>query len=110
VIELLSATDSLAKTQQKMRRWIENGAKLGWLVDPYAHFAHVYESGKEPVTVSVSGTGPVEDLFSILTKSGDATKCSVHVGCAEKVTPPIAWLLCFAESQDVRDYVTVPIL
>jgi Uma2 family endonuclease len=63
VIELLSATDSLARTQQKMQRWIENGTKLGWLVDPYTHLVHVYEPGKEPVAVagsSVAGTGPVE--------------------------------------------------
>jgi Uma2 family endonuclease len=63
VIELLSATDTLPKTQQKMQRWIENGAKLGWLIDPYTHPTHVYEPGKEAISVagsSVSGTGPVE--------------------------------------------------
>jgi Uma2 family endonuclease len=46
-----------------MQRWIENGTKLGWLVDPYTHLVHVYEPGKEPVAVagsSVAGTGPVE--------------------------------------------------
>lgn len=63
MIELLSATDTLPKTQQKMQRWIENGAKLGWLVDPYTHLVHVYEPGKEAIVVagsSVAGTGPVE--------------------------------------------------
>jgi Uma2 family endonuclease len=63
VIELLSATDTLPRTQQKMQRWIENGAKLGWLVDPYTHLVHVYEPGKEATAVagsSVAGTGPVE--------------------------------------------------
>jgi Uma2 family endonuclease len=63
VIELLSATDSLARTQQKMQRWMENGAKLGWLIDPYTRKVHVYQPGKELVTISgasVSGNGPVE--------------------------------------------------
>jgi Uma2 family endonuclease len=63
VIELLSATDSLARTQQKMQRWMENGAKLGWLIDPYTRKVHVYQPGKELVTISgasVSGSGPVE--------------------------------------------------
>jgi Uma2 family endonuclease len=63
VIELLSATDSLARTQQKMQRWMENGGKLGWLIDPYTRKVHVYQPGKELVTISgasVSGSGPVE--------------------------------------------------
>ena len=63
VIELLPASDTLPQFKQKMQRWIENGAQLGWLVDPYTHLVHVYESGKEPVTISgssVAGTGPVE--------------------------------------------------
>ena len=34
VIELLSASDSLAETSEKMHRWIANGAQLGWLIDP----------------------------------------------------------------------------
>jgi Uma2 family endonuclease len=55
--------DTLPMTQQKMQRWIENGAKLGWLVDPYTHLVHVYEPSKEATAVagsSVAGTGPVE--------------------------------------------------
>jgi Uma2 family endonuclease len=35
VIELLSASDSLAESKRKMEAWISNGAKLGWLIDPY---------------------------------------------------------------------------
>ncbi len=31
VIELLSKSDSVPKAKQKMERWIENGAALGWL-------------------------------------------------------------------------------
>jgi Uma2 family endonuclease len=63
VIELLSPTDRLARTQEKMQRWIENGVQLGWLVDSYAHKVYVYAPGNPPVTVvesPVHGSGPVK--------------------------------------------------
>lgn len=63
VVELLSISDSLSKAQQKMERWIENGASLGWLIDPYEKKVHIYEVGVETVSVSgnaLQGTGPVE--------------------------------------------------
>jgi Uma2 family endonuclease len=63
VVELLSISDSLSKSQQKMERWIENGASLGWLIDPYEKKVYVYEAGAETATVSghaLPGTGPVE--------------------------------------------------
>ncbi len=34
VVELRSESDSLPKLQAKMREYIDNGAKLGWLIDP----------------------------------------------------------------------------
>jgi len=42
VIELLSPTDALAVTQAKMTEYIENGAHLGWLIDPEPRKIHVY--------------------------------------------------------------------
>jgi Uma2 family endonuclease len=63
VIELLSASDRLNKTRAKMEQWIENGAKLAWLIDPYERKAYLYEPAKPSVLVgnpSVRGTGPVE--------------------------------------------------
>ena len=42
VIELLSPTDALAVTQAKMTEYIENGAQLGWLIDPEVRRIHVY--------------------------------------------------------------------
>ena len=63
VIELLSGTDSLPKTQAKMERWIENGAKLGWLIDPYVQKVYVYAPGLPPASVAetcINGSGPVE--------------------------------------------------
>ena len=34
VVELRSPSDSLRVLQDKMREYIENGARLGWLIDP----------------------------------------------------------------------------
>ena len=42
VIELLSPTDALAVTQAKMSEYIENGAQLGWLIDPEMRQVHIY--------------------------------------------------------------------
>src|SRR5271165_3126079 len=62
VVELLSASDSLPEDKRKMVAWIDNGAKLGWLVDPYKRNVFVYEPG-QPVRVEagdkVAGAGPV---------------------------------------------------
>jgi len=44
VIELLSPSDSLAVAQRKMREYIENGAKLGWLIDLGERNVHIYTS------------------------------------------------------------------
>src|SRR6266404_221130 len=33
VIELLSPTDSLVNTREKMEEYIDNGVRLGWLID-----------------------------------------------------------------------------
>jgi Uma2 family endonuclease len=63
VVELLSKSDSIPKAQQKMKRWIENGATLGWLIDPYEKRVYVYEAGAETAAVTgnaLPGRGPVE--------------------------------------------------
>jgi len=58
VIELRSKSDNLRKLQNKMREYIENGARLGWLIDPYEKRVHVYRGDKtvevfnNPTTVS----------------------------------------------------------
>jgi Uma2 family endonuclease len=65
VVELLSVPDSVAKTQQKMERWIENGAALGWLIDPHMKKVYVYVPGSEMAVESgntLRGRWPVEDF------------------------------------------------
>ena len=48
VLELRSEGDSLASLQRKMEEYLENGARLGWLIDPINRRVHVYRPG-EPV-------------------------------------------------------------
>lgn len=47
VVELRSASDSLPKLQAKMREYIANGARLGWLIDPQNRRAEIYRPGRE---------------------------------------------------------------
>lgn len=42
VIELRSPSDPLPPLEAKMREYLENGARLGWLLDPEERKAHVY--------------------------------------------------------------------
>lgn len=45
VVELRSHSDSLAMLQNKMAEYIENGVRLGWLIDPFLRQVHVYLPG-----------------------------------------------------------------
>ncbi len=74
VIEVLSPSDSLRATKEKMEEWIANGAKLGWLVDPYKRNVLIYEPGKKPRTATddkIAGTGPVEGFVLDLSEVWD---------------------------------------
>ena len=46
VIELLSPTDKLLDTQRKMTEYIDNGTKLGWLINRSVKQVEVYRSQK----------------------------------------------------------------
>jgi Uma2 family endonuclease len=60
VIELLSPTDSLAATQAKMVEYIDNGARLGWLIHAEAKRVYVYRPGT-----------PVEEMKDLTKVSAD---------------------------------------
>jgi Uma2 family endonuclease len=46
VVELKSESDPLKATQEKMGEWLENGCRLGWLLDPQGQKAYAYRPGK----------------------------------------------------------------
>ena len=45
VVELRSPTDALQTLKRKMAEYVDNGAGLGWLIDPMEKCVHVYRSG-----------------------------------------------------------------
>ncbi|MEG4406543.1 Uma2 family endonuclease [Microcoleus sp. MON2_D5] len=47
VVELRSASDSLSTLQTKMREYIDNGARLGWLIDPQNPQVEIYRQQAE---------------------------------------------------------------
>lgn len=48
VLELMSPTDTLQEMQAKMLEYIENGVRLGWLINPEMRQVEVYRSQQEP--------------------------------------------------------------
>ena len=47
VIELKSDTDRLPVLRKKMNEWIENGAELGWFINPETRTVEIFRSGKK---------------------------------------------------------------
>ena len=45
VVELRSVSDRLSIVQAKMEEYMANGARLGWLLDPFQQRAYVYRPG-----------------------------------------------------------------
>jgi Uma2 family endonuclease len=49
VIELRFDTDRFPPLHNKMLEYIENGASLGWLIDPLKRLVYIYRPNQEPV-------------------------------------------------------------
>ena len=63
VIELRSETDSIKTLQLKMQEYIDNGAKLGWLIDPKTQKVEIYRSGKQVEIIQNPATLFGEDVL-----------------------------------------------
>jgi Uma2 family endonuclease len=48
VVELRSDSDNLAPLRAKLQEYIENGAALGWLIDPQNRQVEIYRVGQAP--------------------------------------------------------------
>ena len=60
IIELVSKSDYPKNLDAKMKEWINNGCRLGWLIDPFNETVTIYSPAREPEVVkgfdqSVSG-------------------------------------------------------
>ncbi len=65
IIEIRSKSDSLPEMQKKMNKWIMNGCRLGWLIDPLDKQVHLYRPDQSPEIIDgfaqpVQATLPVE--------------------------------------------------
>lgn len=47
VVELRSESDTLKSLQEKMQEYINNGSRLGWLIDPQGKRVEIYRHGKD---------------------------------------------------------------
>ncbi|OLP15420.1 hypothetical protein BST81_26450 [Leptolyngbya sp. 'hensonii'] len=46
VLELMSPTDRLEDLQAKMQEYLDNGSRLGWLIDPKTRQVEIYRPGR----------------------------------------------------------------
>lgn len=67
VLELRSPSDSLQSLRDKMAEYIENGARLGWLVDPLTHTVYVYRPGHDVERLSNPETLSGESVLPAFT-------------------------------------------
>lgn len=67
VIELMSPTDDLATTQNKMSEYINCGVKLGWLINPDEKQVEIFRLGKDKQVVINPSSLSSEDILPGLT-------------------------------------------
>ena len=63
VIELLSPSDSLKTTQEKMKEYIDNGVRLGILINRKSRQVEIYRPGKEVEVLDSPDTVSGEDVL-----------------------------------------------
>lgn len=63
VVELRSPSDSLKETQEKMQEYIDNGARLGWLIDPQTRRVEIYRPNQDVEILENPATVPGEDVL-----------------------------------------------
>jgi Uma2 family endonuclease len=76
VVELRSRSDRMVDLREKMTAYVANGARLGWLIDPYERSVEIYRRGRQvevlvnPETVSGDDVLPgfALELGSIFTR------------------------------------------
>jgi Uma2 family endonuclease len=63
VVELMSPSDSLKETQDKMKEYRDNGARLGWLINRKSRQVEIYRQGAEVEVLSSPATLSGEDVL-----------------------------------------------
>jgi len=62
-IELRSPSDSLKLLQGKMQEYMDNGTRLGWLINPKNHQVEIYRQGQEKQVLDHPLTLSGEDIL-----------------------------------------------
>jgi len=72
VIEIRSTWDRLGRLKSKMREYIANGVKLGWLIDPDERSVWIFRPDREPEQLvdpaTVAGEDPIDGFVLDLTE------------------------------------------
>ena len=63
VVELRSPSDSLRSIQNKMQEYIENGTRLGWLINPKDQQIEIYRQGQEKEVLQAPTTLSGEQIL-----------------------------------------------
>ncbi len=64
VVELMSHSDTLKTLQDKMHKWIDNGCRLAWLINPKQHSVYIYRAdGDVRVVESLEATLSGENVL-----------------------------------------------
>jgi Uma2 family endonuclease len=63
VIEVRSESDSLSELKTKMEKWLANGVRLGWLVDPQEQTTTIYRPNLDIQEVPFDQTLSGEDVL-----------------------------------------------
>ncbi len=63
VIELRSNSDSLKKLREKMQEYIDNGVRLGWLIDTTKKQVDIYRLGQDVEVLQAPTTLSGEDVL-----------------------------------------------
>lgn len=63
VVELMSPSDSLKETQDKMKEYRDNGAVLGWLINRKSRQVEIYRPNQEVEVLESPATVSGEDVL-----------------------------------------------
>ena len=63
-VELVSESDDVEDTRKKMREYIENGLRLGWLINPKDKQVEIYRAGKEVEVLQSPNSLSGEDVLT----------------------------------------------
>ena len=63
VVELCSRSDRRRKTHEKLVEYIEQGARLGWLIDPKTKEVEIHRPGRDPEILSRPQSLSGEDVL-----------------------------------------------